>query len=124
MQSSPAVVLETVKATRDFLNAELAKHETWEELFRLINLLTLLYWIMIIWKRVKYKKRGYILPFHYCLITIHCKINIRTACCIHCYISCRKGIVHTQTLDKEGMDTKFKFSIAVLLEISRLVNKL
>jgi len=30
-QSSPAVVLETVKAIRDFLNSELAKCETWEE---------------------------------------------------------------------------------------------
>jgi hypothetical protein len=32
------------------------------------------------------------------------------------------GIVNTQTLDKEGLDPILKFSSAVLLETSRLVN--
>lgn len=39
---SPSIVLETVKVTRDFLNAELAKYESWEDAPQgLINLLNL-----------------------------------------------------------------------------------
>ena len=30
-KTSPSVLIETVKVARDFLNAELAKHESWEE---------------------------------------------------------------------------------------------
>jgi hypothetical protein len=38
-QSSPGVVLETVKAVRDFLNIELSKYETWDHVNKTINML-------------------------------------------------------------------------------------
>lgn len=40
--NDPSIIIETVKATRNYLNAELAKYESWEDASEgLINLLDL-----------------------------------------------------------------------------------